>query len=347
MVLKSHKLQDHDVIIMKGTSAQGKKKEAEESSGETTKVHHHNHARVQLKHAFAGGLSGALTRAISQPFDVLKIRFQLQVEPVSSNQVSKYKSMTQAIRLMIKEEGRIGLWKGHNPAQILSVIYGVSQFWCYEELISHAHKHPISLKHPAVTNFVCGGISGAVATFFASPLDVVRTRLIAQDFSNGYKNSYQGVKQILRRDGVTGLYRGMIPSLFQVVPLTGMNFMLYKFVCGLWTKTMRLSSEREIPGLGLVFIGGLTGVTSKTILYPMDLSKKRLQIQGFDDHRKTFGTFFKCSGLLHCMRQTIQKEGFFGLYKGLYPSMWKAGVTTAFHFAFYEEICRLIIEEGE
>lgn len=326
------KLQDTDVVIVKNKLSE--------------KFNQHS-PELQLKHVFAGGLSGALTRAMFQPFDVLKIRFQLQVEPVAKLQKSKYKSMLQAVCLVRKEEGVVGLWKGHNSAQALSIIFGVSQFWCYEELVANANNYKLCVNHAALTNFTCGGIAGGLAAFFANPLDVVRTRLIAQDFSRGYNNTYQVLKIIILQDGIKGLYRGFIPSLFQVVPMTGSNFMLYKFFCGLWTNTMELSSERDIPGLGLVCIGGLAGVISKTILYPMDLAKKRLQIQGFAQYRKTFGTFFECTGLLHCMKQTIKMEGFFGLYKGLYPSMWKAGVTTAFHFAFYDKICSLIIKEDE
>lgn len=166
---------------------------------------HHNSSEIQLKHAFAGGLSGALTRALCQPFDVLKIRFQLQVEPVAKFQKSKYKSMIQALRLVVREEGIIGLWKGHNPAQLLSIIFGVSQFWCYEELVSNANDYSMFAEHTALTNFACGSIAGAVATFFASPLDVVRTRLIAQDFSKGYTNSYQ-VKYFINKFHVTSLH---------------------------------------------------------------------------------------------------------------------------------------------
>lgn len=52
---------------------------------------------------------------------------QLQVEPISGHHVSKYRSMPQAFFLIYKEEGISALWKGHVPAQFLSVVYGMAQ----------------------------------------------------------------------------------------------------------------------------------------------------------------------------------------------------------------------------
>lgn len=332
-------LSDHDVIIVKPVT------QVEIKNG-----HHHtvSSTTVQLKHAFAGGLSGAITRAICQPFDMVKIRFQLQVEPINStHMLSKYNSIPQAVKLITREEGVRGLWKGHNPAQVLSIIYGVAQFWSYEELMNLSKDYEMLSKHTSVANFVCGGISGALATFAASPLDVVRTRLIAQDESKGYRSSIQGLKMITKRDGIPGLYRGVVPSLIQVTPLTGANFMFYKFFNEVAQKTLGYSSEKDIPGYILIMMGGLSGVASKTLFYPMDLCKKRMQIQGFSEHRKTFGFHFESRGFIGTLGKTVKTEGFLGLYKGLMPALLKAAVTTAFHFAFYDEICRLIIKEGE
>ena len=55
----------------------------------------------------AGAISGAVARFIIGPLDVLKIRFQVQVEPISTvrQSASKYTSIPQAFRLILKEEG--------------------------------------------------------------------------------------------------------------------------------------------------------------------------------------------------------------------------------------------------
>lgn len=82
-----------------------------------------------------------------------------------------------------------------------------------------------------------------------------------------------------------GLYRGVVPALIQQIPLVGANFMFYKFFSELFILHMKYESKNQVPGYYLIVIGGASGVTSKTILYPFDLARKRLQIQGFGEHR--------------------------------------------------------------
>lgn len=53
---------------------------------------------------------------------------QLQIEPVSSRRpMGKYWGILQATLCIYSEEGLSAFWKGHAPAQLLSICYGAVQ----------------------------------------------------------------------------------------------------------------------------------------------------------------------------------------------------------------------------
>ncbi|KAG5865825.1 hypothetical protein JTB14_025060 [Gonioctena quinquepunctata] len=171
---------------------------------------------TQLDFALAGAISGFITRAFCQPLDVLKIRFQLQVEPISSSYSSKYHSVIQATSLIFREEGFKALWKGHIPAQFLSVTYGTVQFWMFEVLSKKAYElHPKSNNLP-ILNFSCGSVAGCTATLVSFPFDVIRTRLVAQSEQQKiYKGVIHSVHEIVTKEGFLVLFRGLLPTLVQ------------------------------------------------------------------------------------------------------------------------------------
>lgn len=76
--------------------------------------------------AVAGGCAGATARMLTAPFDVLKIRFQLQ-----SQNDPKYKTILQSFRRVITDEGILALWKGNLSASYLWVSYMTVQFSMY------------------------------------------------------------------------------------------------------------------------------------------------------------------------------------------------------------------------
>ncbi|KAJ8975698.1 hypothetical protein NQ317_017382, partial [Molorchus minor] len=202
----------------------------------------------QFDFAFAGGASGFITRATCQPLDVLKIRFQLQVEPISHDALSKYRSIYHAVNVIFQEEGIKAFWKGHVPAQWLSVNYGVVQFWAFEMLSKQVHRMNLSANVSPITNFVCGSLAGCAATIVSFPFDVIRTRLVAQ--SEQHK-IYQGVLHagldIYRKEGFVTLFRGLWPSVVQIGPHAGAQFMSYKIFDDLYKKVTG-SGETTLSG---------------------------------------------------------------------------------------------------
>ncbi|XP_069692155.1 mitochondrial thiamine pyrophosphate carrier-like isoform X2 [Periplaneta americana] len=302
------------------------------------------------EHGVAGAISGAITRFLCQPLDVIKIRFQLQVEPLRrTSKDSKYWSVTQATRRIIEEEGVSALWKGHVPAQVLSVLYGVVQFVSFEMLTKQSwllFPHLREDSYRPMVHFVCGGVAGSFATLFSFPPDVVRTRLIAQGEPKVYKNIFQAVNLIYTKEGPRAFFKGLSPTLLQIAPHSGAQFAFYNIFISTWKNLVQVKDEHadnvHISGTGSLICGSLAGICAKTFIYPLDVAKKRIQIQGFQYARKGFGKDFTCHGLLHCLWLTVKYENISGLFKGLWPSMLKAGITTSLHFGIYEQSCQAI-----
>ncbi|KAI5644101.1 mitochondrial carrier protein domain-containing protein [Phthorimaea operculella] len=311
-----------------------------------------NQSKVSVyQAAFAGGAAGAFTRAVAQPLDVLKIRFQLQLEPIGRG--SKYSSITQAISTIIKEEGVAALWSGHVPAQLLSVSYGVLQFSTFEKLTQICQTSDpqfyVTQKH--WLNFTNGATAATIATIVSFPFDTVRTRLIAeQKTKKVYRGFVHAFSSMVKYEGPVALFKGLVPTLGQIAPHAGVQFAVYKlFTDGIFNqieffqRPLNLSSTVETTLIANLLAGSIAGLAAKTFIYPFDLVKKRLQIQGFQEHRLGFGRQIYCNGIMHCVKLTIVEEGFLALYKGYGPSILKAVLVSALHFAAYDEIKRFLL----
>ncbi|XP_028163750.1 mitochondrial thiamine pyrophosphate carrier-like [Ostrinia furnacalis] len=301
-----------------------------------------------IQSAVAGGASGAITRAIAQPLDVLKIRFQLQLEPIKHGSNSKYNSVVQAVSSIVKEEGLYALWSGHVPAQFLSISFGVVQFAIFEKLsqVCQRSDPQFFMNNRHWINFTNGGVAATIATVASFPFDTVRTRLIAeQKTKRAYKGFVDAFSTMVKTEGVGALYKGLVPTLGQIAPHAGIQFAVYKLLTDnilnqieFFQRQVNVSSAVESSLIANLISGSIAGFVAKTLIYPFDLVKKRMQIQGFQEHRKGFGRQMYCRGFLDCIKLTILEEGFLALYKGYLPSTYKAVLVSALHFAVYDEV---------
>lgn len=80
---------------------------------------------------------------------------------------------------------------------------------------------------------------------------------------------------------------------------------------------------REILHFGFVVKGGITGGIEICITYPTEYVKTQLQL----DEK---GGTKQYTGIIDCVKKTVKKHGFFGLYRGLsvlvYGSIPKSAV---------------------
>ncbi|KAF6299702.1 solute carrier family 25 member 19 [Rhinolophus ferrumequinum] len=259
---------------------------------------------------------------------------------VSSDPTAKYHGILQAARQMLQEEGPTAFWKGHIPAQLLSVGYGAVQFLSFEMLTKLVHKASMRDPRDFSVHFACGGLSACVATLTVHPVDVLRTRFAAQGEPRVYKTLRDAVTTMYRTEGPLVFYKGLHPTLIAIFPYAGFQFSFYN--------SLKHMYEWVIPGEGKkngnfknLLCGSGAGVISKTLTYPLDLFKKRLQVRGFEQARVTFGQVRSYKGLMDCAKQVLREEGAQGFFKGLSPSLLKAALSTGFVFFWYEFFCDL------
>jgi len=289
----------------------------------------------------AGFFSGLITRAVIQPLDVLKIRFQLQEEPLRRKSVGKYRGIVQSIKLIHKEEGLRAFWRGQIPAQGLSAVFGLVQFSTFEYFSRNLKTRDFFKDKASSCDFLCGASAGCAATICSMPFDVIRTRLIAQGNTKMYKGSLHAFFKIGRMEGPRGFFSGLSPSLLQVIPFAGLQFVFYNFLNDVWNN--RFKDNRSIIELpGRVISGFLAGTMAKSITYPLDLLRHRFQVNS--DMRKGFGQTSRNQGVLKAFFAVIKREEFSGLFKGYLPSLIKTGSNSALSFFFYELFCDFILK---
>ena len=172
----------------------------------------------------------------------------------------------------------------------------------------------------------------------------------------------------------------MSPALIQVIPYMGIMFGSYDSLKHLasWLKrkggiessyskrtitappTSGAAASKKEPikrvgqfllGLEDLLCGALSGVISKTGVYPLDMVRKRLQIQGSEQQKliatsSVSGTTSGSKAVVvdklpttvwRCMVHIAQREGYLALYKGLLPGLLKAAPASAVTFLVFSQ----------
>lgn len=117
----------------------------------------------------------------------------------------------------------MALWKGLSSSLIL-VSNPIIQFVVYEQLKKIIPVDKDSKLYDLVI-FIIGAISKIISTLCTYPLTVVRTK---QHISKEKRQWQHIVKEIIGKDGVRGLFKGVEPKLIQTVLNSALLLMLFE-----------------------------------------------------------------------------------------------------------------------
>ncbi|MEN2495528.1 MAG: hypothetical protein MHMPM18_000141 [Marteilia pararefringens] len=297
-----------------------------------------------------GAIAGAFSRLVTNPFDLVKIRFQVQAEPISElgakSLNSKYTSLTQAFRSIYKEEGFRGYYKGHLNGQILSISCSITQYACFELVSKVSYQMGIINSH--ANSFFSGYVSAFAAIFACYPFDILRTRFSSQP-NFYYTSNLAAVKSIYKSGGIRGFYSGVVPAVLSQAPQASIFFGMFSVLKQSYDRSYSIFLNRnskldEADILRTTVCSFAAGILSKIALYPCDLVKKRMQVQSFGAGRASLGKTYQYKGTFDCVKTIVKYEGCRGLYKGLFPGLVKASVVSSSSLVAYEIVKNLMIE---
>ncbi|XP_010922196.1 nicotinamide adenine dinucleotide transporter 2, mitochondrial isoform X4 [Elaeis guineensis] len=184
-----------------------------------------------------------------------------------------------------------------------------------------------------IFNAAAGASAGAIAATFVCPLDVIKTRFQVHGLPEMPPSAQRSViisslEQIIKNEGIKGLYRGLSPTIAALLPTWAVYFTVYnqlKYLLQSHDGNNQLSIGANI--LAASGAGAATAIGTN----PLWVVKTRLQTQALRPGVVPYRS------MLSALRRIVHEEGFQGLYSGLLPSL--AGVShVAIQFPSYEKI---------
>ncbi|XP_063393488.1 calcium-binding mitochondrial carrier protein SCaMC-2 isoform X1 [Cydia fagiglandana] len=173
----------------------------------------------------AGATAGAISQTVIYPLEVLKTRLALR-------KTGQYSGILDAARKIYAREGLRCFYKGYIPNILGIVPYAGIDLAVYETLKKkYINKYHHNGQPGMLLLLACGSASCTLGQVCSYPLALVRTRLQAQEkAAKVAEGTMRGVfKDIVQREGVRGLYRGITPNFIKVIPAVSISYVVYEY----------------------------------------------------------------------------------------------------------------------
>jgi solute carrier family 25 carnitine/acylcarnitine transporter 20/29 len=291
-----------------------------------------NKPLLSLNDFISGSIAGVIQVLVGQPFDMLKIR--MQTKP------TEYTSISQTAKKIILEESPFALYKG-----TLSPLIGIS-FCVAIQFSSNAfarnyftsqnskNKNTKSGILSTRQNILAGLFAGFCNSFITSPIELIRIKLQVQGNSanNKYKGTFDCASQIIKNNGIKGIYLGLCSTLLRECPAYAIYFGLYETL--MHSKIMKYGSKENTPIIYPVIFGGISGIGLWLLTFPFDVVKSKIQAD--DSVNRKYNNILNTFKIIH------MENGIGGFFKGIAPCLVRAPLVNGLTFLAFESVSKLL-----
>ncbi|SCV72769.1 BQ2448_4306 [Microbotryum intermedium] len=244
-------------------------------------------------------------------------------------------------------------WDARSWDELSGVLMHVSYFsnsayfyWYTIVRRTYIKRFPTVAALNTATELALGALAAAFAQLFTIPVSVIATRQQTSTKDQGFAAT---TRDILTDDGITGLWRGLKPSLVLVVNPS----ITYGAFERLKTALLK-PGEKMTPGKAF-YVGALSKTLATIVTYPYIMAKTRLQAKYEDvdepllDEEASIGLSHKSTpqhkkrkerytGAVDCLLQVHKENGFAGWYQGMQAQITKAVLSQALLFGIKDAI---------
>jgi len=156
--------------------------------------------------------TGAIAMTIASPTDLVKVRMQAEGR-LPEGTPKRYPSAMKAYGIIRAEEGIKGLWTGLGPNVARNATMNAAELASYDTVKSFLLRSGMPDEVPC--HLISGLGAGLIAVCIASPLDVVKSRMMA-DKEGIYKSMPGCFAKTLSADGPLAFYKGFTANFARV-----------------------------------------------------------------------------------------------------------------------------------
>ncbi|CAE7869724.1 ucp2 [Symbiodinium sp. KB8] len=180
----------------------------------------------------SGVLSGSLAAAVASPTDLVKVRMQAQSGVAATPGHTPYANWLDCYRRVLREEGGVrALWRGCGPNIARNACVNMVELATYD---SAKEAYSSSFGMAGLPLHVASALTtGLAATLFGSPIDVLKSRWMAQRARPGGPGLLHLVRDTAAKEGLRAFYRGFGANFSRMAGWNIIFFVTYEQVKGL------------------------------------------------------------------------------------------------------------------
>ncbi|PWN30667.1 mitochondrial tricarboxylate transporter [Jaminaea rosea] len=278
----------------------------------------------------AGAFAGAVEGFATYPTEFVKTRAQFAVSAGA-----KPPGPIQIVRETVAQYGVRGLYSGCSALVAGNALKAGVRFLSYDSIklaVADKQTGQLSLPRSILAGFIAGLSEGL---FAVTPSEAIKTRLIDDARRPKPERKYAGLlsgsAQILREEGIAGIYKGLGPTMMRQGANSAVRLTTYSSLKAIATKDGRKPGSVETFGMGAI-----AGIVTVYCTMPFDVLKTRMQSSASSQYTST----------LNCLTTMLRDEGVRRFWKGTTPRLTRLVLSGGIVFTVYENTLALL-DKGE